>query len=142
MDFDALSWSVAEGYCNDLPIIIRFRQFPDSFPRADYPHRLNIFWSLVSPADSGQPSDVELRQLHDFEDHLLAAVEPDNQAILAIVLTANNQREFVLHTRETDDFIRRLTEMPQEEVRYPIEIHHNEDAIWDYVVRILADIQQ
>ena len=142
MNFDALAWSVADGSHDGSPIVIRFRQFPDSFPRADYPHRLNLFWSLAVPAENGLPSKSDTEALHLFEDRLVAAVETDNQAILSVVLTGKNQREFVFQTTATQDFLRRLTEMPQEEKRYPIQIEYNEDATWDYFDRVIRDIKQ
>ena len=62
--------------------------------------------------------------------------------MLSIVLTGKNQREFAVHAQDPGTFLRRLSEMPQEKAPYPIEIHHTEDVIWDYVDRIEGDIRQ
>jgi hypothetical protein len=35
--------------------------------------------------------------------------------------------------------MRRLTEMPQEIEAYPIEMHYTEDAVWEYVDRVLGN---
>ena len=74
-----------------------------------------------------------------FEDRLVDATEHDEQAVLSMVLTGNGQREYVFHTRSTDEFLRRLTEMPQEIEAYPIEMHYTEDAVWEYVDRVLGN---
>ena len=41
-----------------------------------------------------------------------------------MVLTGNGEREFVFFARDQKEFVRRLSQMPQETVRY--------DAGWDY----------
>ena len=80
--------------------------------------------------EDGFPTKDELEKVHAFEDRLIEAVEHDEFAILSIVLTGNGQREFVFYTVDPQEFINRLTNMPQEEERYPIEIHCNEDPEW------------
>jgi hypothetical protein len=87
---------------------------------------------MASPDDNGLPTDEESRALEIFEDRLVAAVEPDEQSILCAVLTCNGRREFVLQTVDVKGFLARLTAMPQEVERYPIEIHHNPDQSWSY----------
>ena len=75
-----------------------------------------------------------------FEDRLIEATELDAQSVLSLVVTGKGQREYVFHTKATDEFLRRLTDMPQKEEPYPIEIHHVTDPVWEYVDRILGDI--
>jgi uncharacterized protein DUF695 len=140
MDFDSLSWAIAEGSDGGAPFCIRFREFSDSFPRERYPHRLNLFWSLLAPTHSGMASEPDTDALHLFENRLVPAVESDNQAILSMALSGKNQKEFVFHAIDHHEFLRRLTEIPQEEERYPIRIYHHEDLSWDYDKRVLADI--
>jgi hypothetical protein len=78
----------------------------------------------------------------EFEDRLVAATESDAQSVLSLVVTGKNQREYVFHTKSTEEFLQRLTEMPQETEPYPIEIHHTADAEWEYVDRVLGDISE
>ena len=75
-----------------------------------------------------------------FEDRLVSATEPDAQTVLSLVVTGKNQREYLFQTKDTSEFLRRLTDMPQENAPYPIEIHHVVDAEWEYVDRVLGDI--
>jgi hypothetical protein len=82
--------------------------------------------------DNGFPTEDEREKLHHFENRLVCAVEEDEFSLLSMVITGNGQREFVFHTSDPQEFIGRLTNMPQEEKPYPIEIHCHEDEYWTY----------
>lgn len=126
------SWTIAEGHTGEYPFQVRFRTMPTDFPRSNFPHRLNIFWSMGEPNGQGYASKDELVRLHAFEDRLVEAVEPDNFSILSVVLTGRSEREFVFYTPNPQEFVQRLSEMPQDEGRYPIEIYASDDANWEY----------
>lgn len=49
-----------------------------------------------------------------------------------MVLTGRSEREFVFYTSDPQEFVQRLSQMPQNEDRYPIEIHAIEDQDWKY----------
>lgn len=132
VNLEELNWSVAEGNTEDYSFQNRFRHFPENFNTAEYPERLNIFWKMSEFFEDGFPSENELQKLHNFENRLISAVEKDNSAVLSMVLTGNGQREFVFHTKDPQDFISQLTNMPQEGEPYPIKIHHNKDQNWEY----------
>ena len=87
---------------------------------------------MDEPDESGLPSDDEAEALNEFEDRLVNAVEPDNHSVLAIAMTTGGVREWVFHTSDVKGFVDRLTKMPQNESRYPIEIHHQHDPEWHY----------
>ena len=140
MNFDKIPWSIAEGIDEGMPVITRFRNFDQSFPRSRYPKRLNIFWKFSNPKDNGLPSPEDSVQAEAFEDRLVEAVENDNHSILSMVLTGKGQREYVFHTSNANEFLQRLTAMPQEQDRYPIEINSFEDVDWNYDGSVLGDI--
>lgn len=140
MKFDAIPWTLIEAHGEDGPILVRHRQFPKGFRRGGFPHRLNIFWQMSEAADNGMPEDAESDRMKTFEDRLVEATESDKQSVLSLVLTGNGQREYVIHTSDTDEFLQRLTDMPQEDAPYPIEIEHTEDDAWEYCDRVLADV--
>ena len=140
MDLDSLPWTVIQGRNSEGVVLFRHRQFTPDFPKADYSHRLNVFWTSTASDENGLPESEESDRMHVFEDRLVGATEIDAQSVLSLVVTGKGQREYVFHTRSTDDFLRRLTEMPQEEAPYPIEIHHVVDPEWEYVDRVLGDI--
>jgi hypothetical protein len=126
------SWAIAECHTGEYPYHVRLRKVPSDFPRSNFPTRLNLFWSLSDTDANGYASKPELDKLHVFEDRLVEAVEFDQFSILTLVLTGRGEREFVFYTPDPHEFVRRLSQMPQEEERYPIEIHANEDADWEY----------
>lgn len=136
---DTAAWSIAEGHTGEYPFQVRFRKFSADFPRTEYPVRLNVFWSMRTPNDEGLATKAELDELHIFEDRLVAAVEQDKSTLLAAVLTGRAEREFVFHLKQPQLFLKHLTEMPQEEERYPIEIHQTDDPDWAYFDDLLPD---
>ena len=141
MNPDALPWTLIEASNEDGPILVRRRDFPDDFPKGDFPHRLNVFWRLSESSPNGMPEDVESNRMRLFEDRIVEATEPDRQTVLSLVLTGKSQREYVFHTQGLDEFLRRLADMPQESDPYPVEIHHTEDSTWEYVDRVLEDFK-
>jgi len=142
MKTDKIGWSIAEGMHEGKPMIIRYRGLDQSFPRNRYSQRLNIFWTFAAPTVQGLPSSGDSSRVRLFEDRLIKAVEGDGQSILSMVLTGKGQWEFIFHTTDVKEFLRRLTEMPQEKERYPIEIDHSEDTGWNYVNGVLDGVQK
>ncbi|MBC3807663.1 DUF695 domain-containing protein [Undibacterium seohonense] len=126
------SWAIAEGKTETYPFQLRFRKIPASFPRAHYPIRINIFWKMNMPQKNGLASPADISLMHSFEDRLVATTESDGVAILTLVLTGRGEREFVFFVHSKQEFLKRLSNMPQEIARYPIEIHANETSSWDY----------
>lgn len=141
MDFSQMSWSIAEGKYQGRPVIIRFRNFSQAFPRARYPRRLNVFWKFANPMENDLPSPEDSARAEAFENRLVEAVETDDHSILSIVLTGKGLREYVFHTSNANEFLQRLTAMPQEKDRYPIEINSFEDEDWKYDGSVIKDIK-
>ncbi|MCA9727757.1 MAG: DUF695 domain-containing protein [Candidatus Eisenbacteria bacterium] len=132
MNADEDKWDLLRGTYEDNPVMIRARQFAGGIDRAAYPIRLNVFWRMTAPDENGLASSADAPILRAFEERLVQAVDHDGQSVLSVVITCNGQREYVLHTADASEFLRRLTEMPQEEDPYPIEIHKTDDPDWDY----------
>jgi len=137
MSLETIKWAVVKGEVEGHPLILRYRQFPLSFPKGSYPERINVTWTMAEAASTGFPLHTEQAQLVAFEDRLVAAVEPDAHSVLSVVLTCNGKREWVFHTADVAGFLGRLTDMPQEEERYPIELDRGEDAEWSYDAAVL-----
>lgn len=129
---DTAPWSIAEGHTGEYPFQVRFRTFSAELQRSDYPKRLNVFWSMRLPNEEGLATKAELDHLHVFEDRLVAAVEQDESVLLAAVVSGRSEREFVFYLQQPQLFLKRLSDMPQEEERYPIEIHLADDPEWSY----------
>ena len=132
MNFEDMNWTLLKGTIQGRPVLVRYRQFPSNFEKARFPVRLNVFWRMVESALTGLPLEAESIRLSEFEDLVVKAVEHDQQSVLSVVLTGDSQREFVFHTHDVDDFLERLSEMPQQTSPYPIEISSFVDPDWIY----------
>jgi hypothetical protein len=141
MNLEALPWTVIEASDEHGPILVRLRHIPEAFAKSDFPHRLNVFWRMSAFSPNGMPEDAELNRMHLFENRIVKATEPDKQTVLSLVLTGNGQREYVFHTADSKEFLRRLTDVQQEHECYPIDIHHAEDSAWEYLDRVIGDFQ-
>ena len=137
-ELESMEWSVVETSHEDRPIWYRWRLFRDDFPKNVMPTRLNIFWQMEEINNEGMPTQSEFERMKLFEDRLVDSVEFDCHSILSIVITTNSKREFVFHTGDPEEFIERLSEMPQDESRYPIRIIQNADLQWDYDARVIS----
>jgi hypothetical protein len=126
-------WSLGEGHTGQFPFQLRLRLVGPDFARELFPRRLNVFWSMQSSDDDGLPTHDELAALHRFEDRLVAAVEEARVAMLVAVITGSGEREFVFQASDPEQFLRCLTEMPQEEERYPVEMTVTDDPDWAFL---------
>ena len=126
------AWTLLQKESDGRPLLIRFRQLDSAFARARLHERLNIFWIMNEADLNGLPTQAESDRLKVFENLLVEAVEHDGGSVLSAVLTCNGKREFVFYTADVAVFLARLTDMPQEEQRYPIELHRNDDSEWEY----------
>jgi len=130
-------WAIAEGHTGEYPYQVRFRKLPRTFDCSGHTKRLNVFWSMASSSNKGMATTDELGRLHVFEERLVNAVEYDGSAILAAVLTGRGEREFVYYVHDAQDFVARLSNMPHEAERYPIELHAADDPEWEYYKSII-----
>ena len=132
-------WIVAEGNTGSYPFQVRLRQFSMELSKHAFPLRLNVFWSILKSDDKAYPTKSELERLHSFENRLVKAMETDDFAVLTMVLTGRNEREFVLYTSDRQEFLRRLSQMPSEADPYPIKIYCHEDPRWEYYEKQVAE---
>ncbi len=82
--------------------------------------------------ENGFPTEEEFTRLATFEDRLVNAVEHDQHSVFVGSLTCNGEKEFILYTADVPGFLQRVTNMPQEEARYPITIQRDDDPDWSY----------
>jgi len=92
---------------------------------------------MYEPDEYGFPSETEAERLEIFEELLVQAVESDQHSILVAVLTCNRQREFVFQTADKAGFLERLTNIPHETERYPIQIEAYDDPDWRYFEAVI-----
>lgn len=138
---DGSRWTLARGEHDGHPLLIRYRQFDEAFPREEFPERLNIFWLMSQPDDNGLASEGEAAALQAFEDDLVTSVEGDPIAVLSVVMTCDGQREFVIHACDVFSFLERLNAMPQGSEPFPIKIQQHHDPAWAYFDAVVGDVR-
>jgi Family of unknown function (DUF695) len=129
---DNRGWILAQRQTDRGLSLIRIQKLEAAFPFGRYPERLNVIWSFRDMGPDETPSDEESAAMASFENRICAYIEETRQAILCVVFTEPGYREYVFHCDTTDSFLEALSEIPQEQDRYPIEIHHETDANGDF----------
>ncbi len=136
-----IPWCVTTGRYKRKRIILRFRQFRESFHRERFPVRLNLLWRMSSPDQNGLASASETARLERFENDLLDVVETNVIAVLAAVLTCDGTREFVFHTNNAEQCLEALAQIPQDAEPFPLTIHAHDDRDWSYLSAVIRDFE-
>ena len=89
MHWESFGWRGVDCDYEDKPLLVRYREISDEFPRKKYSLRLNIIWRMYERDENGLPTDEEFERLETFENRLIEAVENDHHSILVLALTTN-----------------------------------------------------
>jgi hypothetical protein len=103
------SWATAisTNTSNGRKIFFRFaEQFDQTFERGTQPIRTIIVWKYHS--ESGQPILEEHQRMNQMEDALELALDQNCFAMLALVSTGENLREWTYYSKSEDEFLARL----------------------------------
>jgi hypothetical protein len=124
------SWALAEASDDGRPLVFRFRTgFPSTVKRSRFPLMIAITWRFES--DSGMPSNREKASMDDLEESLSHVVESTGKAVLTVIVTGNEVREWQFYTRSQDEFMRLLNQALAGKPRFPIEISTDDDPDWE-----------
>lgn len=137
------NWSLAEGQYEESVLVIRFRDCDLSSLRSKkFPKRFQVTW-VYEHNGSGMPSSKLSQEMAVFENRLVEALEESSQGVLAAVITTDGYRQWVYYSVNIKVFGGALTNIPQEEEPYPINIEASDDVNWEYFKNeILSAIQQ
>jgi len=126
-------WSLVKGADGEAKLLMRFREgLSEATDFSEYPKVLRISWKFVHDGSSGMPSEKDSREMEEFENYLVEALESDFHAALTAVVTENGVREWIFYTSDLSECSRRINQMPQKTIRYPIELVSNDDVDWSY----------
>ena len=110
-------------------IVYRFiKEFAPNFDRSSWPERVILVWRYKSTV--GMPSTVERESMDRMEDLLSSHVEKSGLAVLALVSTGENLREWTYYTKSEEEFVGKLNAALGREQRFPIEVHIAPDPQW------------
>jgi hypothetical protein len=140
---DTDSWTVAEGSYCDKPTIIRYRPgLVNSLGDQRYPRRLTVTWEYEETDPSGMPSKNQNRELQDFEDSILNAVDPERLAILSFVFTRAGLREWHFYISDVNEVGKRINEALSEKPGLPINLEVNDDPDWEELAKVLDQCEE
>jgi Family of unknown function (DUF695) len=135
------NWSIAEGFYDDFPIIIRYRVNLDSPEIVNcLPHLITIRWSLKTPTSEMLPGSSEKEELDEFEDNLLEVLSINDHSLLSIVITNSGFRSWYIYINDLDMFSEALSALPQKKEKYPIEILLDRNDNWSFYKGTLANM--
>jgi hypothetical protein len=132
-------WTLAEIFNREseaLELLFRWRDIPRGVDRGQWPTLLIVTWENRFSTPEGFPVEREWDAMSDFELRLGEATEHDALAVMSLSLTGNKERMFLFHTKDVEEFSKRLHELPQEEQRYPIRIEKRDDPGWAYLAEL------
>ena len=125
------SWTGAEGTLDGKPILVRLRsEIEPLFAHPQLANLLRIVWEFPVDGDSGLPDVDTLDQMSQCEDALVGALELQNHAILAHVLTCDGLRQWVFYTSDVEESASRINEALPQDPPYPIELTVDSDPEW------------
>jgi hypothetical protein len=127
------AWAVGMGDNEGLPIILRCNQSAAALlGHPEFTHRVGIAIPFNEPTENGLPSAEETSQLDAIEDFLSSHLEADQQAILVLVVTTSNMREFVFYAKGSGELIESaLSEVFPQISSHEIQYYIEADPEWD-----------
>ena len=128
------SWAIAEGDHEGKPVLVRFRhKLRNVTDVSGYPQLLQITWPYEEADESGMPEAEDSNAMELFEEHMIAAFEHDQHAVLTAVITTDGVRQWIIYTGDLEECGKRLSAMPHEQDEYPIELVADDDPEWEFL---------
>ena len=140
---DVAVWAIASSKhaTNGRVIVFRFaRQFRAGFEKSALPDRVILAWRYKS--ESGLPAGQEREAMDHMEDLLAPAVEKPGVAVLALVSTGEDLREWIYYTRSEQEFLNSLNKVLAGAQRFPIEVHTASDPQWSTYERFRKGVKE
>ena len=124
-------WSVLEAQLDGRVTWLRIRRDIAEADREKMPHQLLVRWKYLDDGDRGMPS-VELKdRFHELEETLVTALKADDLAVLALVLTTADAREWHFHFDESEKVQERINAVLIELPNLPISLTGKFDPQWE-----------
>lgn len=113
---------------------MRFLQIRDEMPKAlaegKYPIRVDMSWHYEGDA-SGMPTEEVTERMSELEEALIPALEKNNLALLAYLLTGEGKRLWCFYTRNLPAFQETLNDALADLPLLPLEFYAEEDKEGD-----------
>jgi hypothetical protein len=142
-DGDGTVWATATSThaTNGRVIIFRFaKEFRAGFKRPSLPDRVILVWRYES--ESGLPATAEREAMDRLEDLLAPVVERAGFAMLTLVSTGENVREWTYYAKSEEEFLQALNSALTQQPRFPVEIHTAPDPKWSAYERFRKGVRE
>ncbi len=127
-------WAMTHGERAAGPFVLRFRTpVLQAGETGTHLHRVSVLWPYAVEGTKAMPSPADSKQMGVFEERLCKAWEQGADAVLVAVLTFDGARQWVFYARDVGLCAKRISEMPQEKERYPIELTTERDPDWAWL---------
>jgi len=140
---DAAVWATATSThaTNGRVIVFRYvKEFRAGFVKSSLPDRVILVWRYES--QSGLPATAEREAMDRLEDLLAPAVEKPGFAMLALVSTGENLREWIYYAKSEKEFLQALNSALALQPRVPIEVHAAPDPKWSTYERFRQGVRE
>jgi hypothetical protein len=125
------SWNVYQGEYSGKPLLVRANiGLIDFSAKNKYPVRLGIAIPLNESDKDGLPTQKEQENLNTIEDSLFSSVEVENHTIVALIITTNGMREFVLYSESVDKAKKIASNLKSMVNTHEIQSYTEEDSSW------------
>jgi hypothetical protein len=126
------SWSVLSGENNGNQMLIRKNSGLDKIAgNTNYSMSCGIAFKLLFPDENGLPNIGNEPELNDLEDHIFETYETDLNSIVATIITTSGFREFVLYTKNVEEFNLRLEKLKAKYPKYELTSYNRKDENWE-----------
>ena len=137
------AWNIAKGKNPERPTVLRFRPSLEAFLGDEaYPRRLTIVWQFEAADATGMPTDTQSADMKEFEDMLIAALDPDRLAILAFVFTTAGTREWNFYLSDVSEVGIRINQALSTIPQLPIDLTVEDDPNWDELRQVFQMCNQ
>ena len=137
---DDSSWSMAEGWDEGKPVIIRFREsVPSGVKKFDYPH-LVVIRMEYEPFDSiGMPTPETYQTLVDVEEAFSLAIEENMNAYMMVSFLGNGVREWQVYTKDKAVLQATFNRALEDIESLPIGLFSELDPAWSAYYRFFQE---
>lgn len=125
------NWSVLRGENNGNPMLIRKNAGLEQIAgNKNYSVSCGIAFKLLFPDENGLPNIENEPELNDLEDDIFEIYETDLNSIVATIITTSGFREFVLYTKNSEEFNVRLQKLQSKYPKYELTSYNRKDENW------------
>ena len=126
------SWSVLSGENDGNPMLIRKNTGLTKIAgNKNYSMSCGIAFKLLFPDENGLPNIGNEPELNDLEDDIFEIYETDLNSIVATIITTSGFREFVLYSKNVEEFNLRLEKLKTKYPKYELTSYNRKDENWE-----------